>query len=102
MKFSGILNVQLCPNLLLSYTVNFRRLQNVEQAFNHHRLIKILLMDQYTLFKDILMFYNTFFPLSYVLVKLKKKDNTNALKDGKQNIKPHNLDDVFKKGVLIH
>jgi hypothetical protein len=37
MKFSGILNVQLCPNLLLSYTVNFRRLQNVEQAFNHHR-----------------------------------------------------------------
>ena len=50
-------------------------------------------MDQYTLFKDILMFYNTFFLLSYVLVKLKKKDNTNALKDGKQNIKPHNLDD---------
>ena len=26
-------------------------------------------------------------------MKLKKKDNTNALKDGKQNIKPHNLDD---------
>ena len=50
-------------------------------------------MDQYTLFKDILMFYNTFFPLSYVLVKFKKKDITNALKDGKQNIKPHNLDD---------